>query len=51
MACESSPSSAGTIQGFLALEVFNFMAPIALAFYPILLGARAIAGAEERGTL
>lgn len=44
-------SSAGTIQGFLALEVFNFMAPIALAFYPILLGARAIAGAEDHSTL
>jgi ABC-2 type transport system permease protein len=44
-------SSAGTIQGFLALEVFNFLGPIALAFYPILLGARAIAGAEERGAL
>lgn len=44
-------SSAGTIEGFLALEVFNFMAPIALAFYAIILGARAIAGAEERGRL
>lgn len=44
-------SSAATIEGFLALEVFNFLAPIALAFYPILLGARAIAGAEEQGRL
>ena len=44
-------SSMSTIEGFLALEVFNMMAPIAFAFYAIILGARAIAGAEERGTL
>src|SRR5690242_7575443 len=44
-------SSLSTIQGFLALEVFNVMAPLALAFYAIILGARTIAGAEERGTL
>jgi ABC-2 type transport system permease protein len=44
-------SSMSTIEGFLALEVFNLMAPLALAFYAIILGARAIAGAEERGTL
>jgi ABC-2 type transport system permease protein len=44
-------SAAGTIEGFLALEVFNFMAPLALTFYAIILGARALAGAEERGTL
>ena len=44
-------SSLSSIEGFLALEVFNMMAPIALAFFAIILGARAIAGAEERGTL
>jgi ABC-2 type transport system permease protein len=44
-------SSLSTIEGFLALEVFNMMAPIAFAFYAIILGARTIAGAEERGTL
>lgn len=40
-----------SIQSWLAVEVFNFMAPLTLAFYPILMGARAIAGAEEKGTL
>jgi ABC-2 type transport system permease protein len=43
--------SLGSVEGFLALEVFNVIAPIALAFYAIILGARALAGAEERGTL
>jgi ABC-2 type transport system permease protein len=40
-----------TIDGFLASQVFSFMAPLALAFFPILASARAIAGAEERGTI
>jgi ABC-2 type transport system permease protein len=40
-----------TIEGFLASQVFSFMAPLALAFFPILASARAIAGAEERGTI
>jgi ABC-2 type transport system permease protein len=44
-------SSFGSVEGFLALEVFNLIAPLAFAFYAIILGARAIAGAEERGTL
>lgn len=44
-------ASVSTIEGWLAMEVFNLMAPLALAIYPILLGARALAGAEERGTL
>lgn len=44
-------TSLATIQGFLALEVFNMMAPVAFAFYAIILGARALAGAEERGSL
>jgi ABC-2 type transport system permease protein len=40
-----------TIEGFLASQVFSFMAPLALAFFPILTSAGAIAGAEERGTI
>lgn len=44
-------NSMSTVEGLLALEVFNLMAPVAFAFYAIILGARTIAGAEERGTL
>ncbi len=40
-----------TIEGFLASQVFNLMAPLALAFFPILAAANAIVGAEERGTI
>jgi ABC-2 type transport system permease protein len=40
-----------TIEGFLASQVFSFMTPLALSFFPILASAGAIAGAEERGTL
>lgn len=40
-----------TIEGFLASQVFSFMAPLALSFFPILASAGAIAGAEERGTI
>lgn len=40
-----------TIEGWLAAQIFNLWAPLVLAFYPILLGAGAIAGAEERGKL
>jgi ABC-2 type transport system permease protein len=39
------------IEDFLAAQTFNFLAPLALAFFPILTSAGAIAGAEERGTL
>jgi ABC-2 type transport system permease protein len=39
-----------TIEGFLAGQVFN-LALVALAFFPILACAGAIAGAEERGTI
>ena len=41
----------GTPQGWLAMEMFNMVGPIALPFFTILLGARAVAGAEERGRL
>jgi ABC-2 type transport system permease protein len=40
-----------TIEGFLSSQVLSFMAPLALAFFPILASAGAIAGAEERGTI
>jgi ABC-2 type transport system permease protein len=36
-----------TIESWLALNTFNLVAPLALAFFPILIGARAIAGREE----
>ena len=40
-----------TIEGFLASQLFSFLVPLALSFFPILACAGAIAGAEERGTL
>lgn len=43
-------TSMSTPEGFLAGQVFN-LAPVALAFFPILACAGAIAGAEERGTI
>ena len=43
-------SDMGTIRGYLAGQVFN-LAPLALAFFPILTLSGAIAGAEERGTI
>jgi ABC-2 type transport system permease protein len=40
-----------TIEGFLASQLFCFLVPLALAFFPILASAGTIAGAEERGTI
>jgi len=40
-----------TIRSWLALNTFNLLAPLALSFYPILIGARAIAGREESGSM
>ena len=37
--------------GFLNMEMFNLLAPLALPFFTILLGARAVAGTEERKAL
>jgi Putative exporter of polyketide antibiotics len=37
--------------GFLNMEMFNLLAPLALPFFTILMGARAVAGTEERKTL
>lgn len=36
-----------TLAGFLDIEQYSIVAPLALAFLPIIMGARAIAGAEE----
>jgi ABC-2 type transport system permease protein len=36
---------------FLNLEMFNLLAPLALPFFTILMGARAVAGTEERKAL
>lgn len=44
-------SSFTTIEGFLNAEIFGLLAPLALAFFPILMAAGAIAGAEEQGTM
>lgn len=40
----------GDVRNFLHSQVF-ILAPLALAFFPILVAAGAIAGAEERGTI
>lgn len=40
-----------TLAGFLDIEQYSIVAPLALAFLPMLLGARTIAGAEEARTL
>ncbi|MGI8649156.1 MAG: ABC transporter permease subunit [Rubrobacter sp.] len=40
----------GTVEGFLSGQFFN-LAPLALAFFPMLALAGAIAGAEERGSI
>jgi beta-exotoxin I transport system permease protein len=40
-----------TIEGFLASQLFSFLFPLSLAFFPILASAGVIAGAEERGTI
>jgi ABC-2 type transport system permease protein len=40
--------SGTSIESWLALNTFNLLAPLSLAFFPVLIGARAIAGREER---
>lgn len=40
-----------SIGGYLDSQIFSVIAPIALAFFPILAASGAIAGAEERGTM
>lgn len=44
-------SGFGSIEGLLSTEMLNFIAPLALAFFPILASASAIAGAEESGKI
>lgn len=44
-------SGFGSIEGLLSTELLNFIAPLALAFFPILASASAIAGAEEDGKI
>ncbi|HZK48890.1 MAG TPA: ABC transporter permease subunit [Thermoleophilia bacterium] len=44
-------SSMSTLAGFLSIEMHSIIAPLALAFLPIIMGARAIAGAEETKSL
>lgn len=40
-----------SIESWLALNTFNLIAPLSLAFFPILIGARAVAGREERQSM
>jgi ABC-2 type transport system permease protein len=40
-----------TIGGFLSAQFFNYIGPLVLSFFPILVLSAVIAGAEERGTI
>ncbi|RIK08002.1 MAG: hypothetical protein DCC49_09455 [Acidobacteria bacterium] len=40
-----------TIQGFLGIELFSLVLPVSIPFYAVVLGSRAIAGAEQQGRL
>jgi ABC-2 type transport system permease protein len=41
----------GTVQGFLQAEIFSITAPIAILVVTIVMGARALAGEEEKHTM
>ncbi len=41
----------GSIEALLSTELLNFIAPLALSFFPILASSAAIAGAEEDGKI
>jgi ABC-2 type transport system permease protein len=41
----------GTVEAWLNMELFSLLAPLALPFFVIIMGARAIAGREERGKM
>ena len=41
----------GTVGGFLGAQFFNYIGPLVLSFFPILVLSAVIAGAEERGTI
>lgn len=40
-----------TIQGFLGIELFSLVLPVSIPFYAVVIGSRAIAGAEQQGRL
>ena len=40
-----------SVEGFIGGEMLNFLVPLALAFFPILVASSALAGAEENGTI
>jgi ABC-2 type transport system permease protein len=40
-----------TLGGFLGAQFFNYIGPLVLSFFPILVLSAVIAGAEERGTI
>ena len=44
-------SDMGTVGGFLEAQFFNYIGPLVLSFFPILVLSAVIAGAEERGTI
>lgn len=41
----------GTVGGFLGAQFFNYIGPLLLSFFPILMLSAVIAGAEDRGTM
>jgi ABC-2 type transport system permease protein len=43
--------SGTSIESWLALNTFNLLAPLSLAFFPTLIGARSVAGREERQSM
>lgn len=40
-----------SVEGFIGGEMLNFLVPLALAFFPILVASSALAGAEENGSI
>ena len=40
-----------SVEGFIGGEMLNFLVPLALAFFPILVASSALAGAEEEGKI
>ncbi len=40
-----------SVEGWIGGELLNFLAPLALAFFPILIASSALAGAEEEGKI
>lgn len=46
-----SVGATGSVEAWLNMELFSLTAPLALPFFLLIIGARAIAGREERGTM